>query len=47
MDNTPGRRPGGTQTVKPIDQWLEPGSTRLRGENAWAFKDVRDEVAAP
>ncbi len=45
FDNTPGNHPGGTQTAKPIGQWLEPGgTTRLRGDNAWAFKDFRDEV---
>jgi extracellular elastinolytic metalloproteinase len=44
FDNAPGDHPGGTQVRRPIGQWLEPGATRLRGDNVWAFKDVRDEV---
>ena len=44
FDAAPGAHPGGTQTTKPIGQWLEPNAARARGENAHAFKDVRDEV---
>ena len=29
-DDFPGDHPGGTQTTKPIGQWLEPGRDRLR-----------------
>jgi extracellular elastinolytic metalloproteinase len=44
FDNVPGAPAGGTQQVRPIDQWLDPGAGRLIGNNAHAFEDVRDEV---
>ena len=44
FDAAPGDHPGGTQTRKPIGQWLAPGADHLEGDNAHAFADVRDEV---
>jgi extracellular elastinolytic metalloproteinase len=44
FDAAPGDHPGGTQTRKPIGQWLDAGADHLEGPNAHAFADVRDEV---
>ena len=43
FDAAPGDHPGGTQTRKPIGQWLT-ATDRLQGPNAHAFADIRDEV---